>query len=213
VQTIVFDFDGTLLNSKRRHQGVLYDAISEFCGSTPNLILDDFVEYKANGYSTRDYLQNKLKFSLHDAGSITEYWKLYIEKPGYLKQDVLYDDSISTLDLLFGNYYLVLLSARQNKDMLYQQLVKFGVDKYFENIICVDPLKAISEKKVSMEKKPDIILYVGDTEVDYEAAGKIPFFALNRGFRNKNYWDLRRINSFNNLSYLPEVIKKISGGT
>jgi phosphoglycolate phosphatase-like HAD superfamily hydrolase len=208
VQSIVFDFDGTLLNSKKRHQDVLYDAICAFSNSMLDPILDDFVEYKANGYSTKDYLQNKLKFSSQDANIITKYWKFYIEKYEYLTNDTLYNDSISTLDLLFGNYYLVLLSARQNKDMLYQQITNFGIKTYFENIICVDPFNAIYEKTNFIKNETSIILYIGDTEADYEAAGKIPFYAVNRGFRNRNYWGSRGISSFNDLSNLPHVLKK-----
>jgi len=209
MQSIVFDFDGTLLNSKKRHQNVLHDAICAFGNSMTNSVLDDFVEYKANGYSTKDYLLNKLMFSLQDANKITEYWKCYIENDEYLVYDTLYDDSISTLDLLFKNYDLVLLSARQNKNMLYQQIINFGINIYFENIIVVDPFNAIYEKTNFIKDKTNIILYIGDTEVDYKAAGQIPFYALNRGFRNKKFWGLRGISSFNNLSFLLHFLKNI----
>ena len=49
------------------------------------------------------------------------------------------------------------------------------------------------------------VLMTGDTEIDLAAAKEAHcgFYMLNRGFRNKAYWDRQGITSYEDLGCLP----------
>ena len=51
---------------------------------------------------------------------------------------------------------------------------------------------------------------VGDTEVDYETGKtlKIRTYPLNRGFRSKNFWMAREIQSYDDLMSVQKAIEK-----
>jgi phosphoglycolate phosphatase-like HAD superfamily hydrolase len=204
MKTIVFDFDGTLLDSRLRHKIVLSEILTSQYLPNESIDLDDFVKYKGEGNTTLNYLVEKYKFALEDAAHIAQIWQNKIEDYQYLQYDVLFFDTIPVLTKLEDRYRMVLLSARQNAQFLYQQLEELEVFNYFDEIKCVSTTNVVNEKYKVLKEEGDIVLSIGDTEVDYNAAKQlsIPFYALNRGFRNKNYWDSLNVNSFSNLDYI-----------
>ena len=62
------DLDGTLLNSKERHCNVLRDVLIQYGFGNRQVL--DFVEYKANGKNTRQYLEDVHGFSKDIADKI-----------------------------------------------------------------------------------------------------------------------------------------------
>jgi phosphoglycolate phosphatase len=201
MKTIIFDFDGTLLDSRFRHEVVLREIIVSEYGSKEKLNIDDYVLYKSAGNNTVNYLTKIHNISQEDAVNIAKEWQNRIENKEYLQYDVLYFDTIETLNFLKRKYSLVLLSARQSRESLIQQLKDSEIIEYFVKIGCVNPKKALIEKEVFLQGCRNIILSIGDTEVDYNAAklNNIMFYPLNRGFRNKEYWDLLGISSYKDL--------------
>ena len=53
------DLDGTLINSKARHISVLQKVLDLF--SLEKFSVEKFVQYKSNGFSTKNYLSNELQ--------------------------------------------------------------------------------------------------------------------------------------------------------
>jgi phosphoglycolate phosphatase-like HAD superfamily hydrolase len=205
MQTIVFDLDGTLLDSRKRHVVVLQNAILQAGIDVSGLSFDDFISYKANGNTTKAYLAEGCHFSQDISKKIMTEWQRQIELPENLKNDVLYYDTVPTLENLRGRFHLVLLTARQNKQAMLKGINELKIDKYFNEIVCVNPYKAKIEKILWLRNIENAILCVGDTEVDYYAAKEngINFYALNRGFRSKNYWDSKNVISFESLNLMP----------
>ena len=197
MKTIIFDFDGTLLNSNFRHKKLLYDVLKL---SSPKVIytdLTDYLPYKREGNSTLEYL--KRKFINLEINKINNEWIDNIENKYYLKYDTLYKDTLFCLEELRKKYNIILVTARKNEIGLFNQIEKNNLINYFNEIIIVKP----GNPKYSKVKKIgfNISYVIGDTENDSELADNLGciFFALNRGFRSKNFWDHRNVLSFNKL--------------
>jgi phosphoglycolate phosphatase-like HAD superfamily hydrolase len=192
-KTIGLDFDGTLLDSRKRHKIVLNDTLKK-----NNISLDtsDLISFKAFGKSTKEYLIHK-NISNNLVRKIIGEWIFNIELDRYLLLDTLYSDSIEFLkkERIKGKE-LVIITARRNKSGLYNQVRELGIDKYLDNVIIVDNDSSIAENKANEIVKNKIEMLIGDTEVDYAAASlaNIKFYALNRGFRNRIF--LKQIKSY-----------------
>lgn len=208
MKRVVFDFDGTLLNSRERHVIVLKDCLRFFGIFDANL--DEYMIYKADGNSTYAFLCNKLMLSEDLADKISKRWISMIELDSYLAKDSLYMDAIDTLQYCSSIAELYLLSARSNGEELYRQVERMGLRDYFCEVICVSPRHATTEKiNVLRRIKPCVI--VGDTEVEYQAAQEVGIscYLLNRGFRSKEYFEQRGIGSNANLSQLKYFVENV----
>lgn len=208
MKKVVFDFDGTLLNSKERHLQVVRKAISDVLGNC-EYDFSSYLEYKADGHSTKDFLRNILMLDEADATEVVKIWESNIENSIYMKYDILYNDSVEVIDQLSKKYQLVLVSARQREELLQRQLAEYELSNYFSDIICVSPFNASRQKYEQVQRYQDqIVLVVGDTEIDYECANKlgVPFYGLNRGFRSGKYWEGKNIKTFNDLNRLLELL-------
>lgn len=197
------DLDGTLIDSTKRHGVLLNDILNK-----KNIKIVDENElfhYKASGYSTYTYLTKIKKVNENIANEIVKEWQKKIEKEQYLEYDVLYDDTIEFLEKIFNNKNnnIYFLTARQNKKNIIKEVEKFGIIKYTKKMFIVSPVNAVEEKKqiiLNSQKNFNTIIF-GDTEVDYQVAEQlnIDYFILNRGFRNKHYWDSKNVKSHKTL--------------
>ncbi len=203
------DLDGTLLNSKERHCNVLRDVLIQYGFGNRQVL--DFVEYKANGKNTRQYLEDVHGFSKDIADKISTAWINSIEEEKYLCQDKWYEDAAVFVDFLKNRgYECFIITARKNDEYV----TKFVKESYVGDsvqIIAVSTRNAVSNK-ISVIKKllVDDNIMVGDTEVDYETGKtlKIRTYPLNRGFRSKNFWMAREIQSYDDLMSVQKAIEK-----
>ncbi len=199
-KTIIFDFDGTLLDSRLRHKKVLEKVFDIVCYNE-KMSFDDYLEYKVDGINTVQYLSEIKRVPIELSNHIAEKWIELIEQPEFLEYDFLYPDVRKILRKLSSNYNLYLLSARKNQNQLYEQVRKENIDVFFEKIICVSPFNAKKEKIREMSNIEEKVLIVGDTEVDKESASYlgVPFYALNRGFRSEKFWERQGVISHKTL--------------
>ena len=82
----------------------------------------------------------------------------------------------------------VIISARKNATLLEQELSYLGLFKYFSRIFVVKPQTGGTEKGAILQKIcPD--LYVGDTEMDAQAArmANVNFCGVATGQRNASF--------------------------
>ena len=195
---IAFDLDGTLLDSRKRHEIVMTDVLKKH-----KIALDTstLVAFKSDGKNNIDWLvANGL--TLDKAREINAEWISLIEKDEYLKNDVLYSDVLEVLQKLSKENDLYLVTARNNKAGCLNQIKSCGVEQYFTEIEIVDSCKETSELKAGVLQKYQIDYFIGDTESDYKATeiADCDFKAVSYGFRNRDYWDKKNIMPVNDLN-------------
>lgn len=180
---IAFDFDGTLLDSRRRHIVVMQDILNS---AGIKLNADDLIEYKSSGKNNIDYLVSH-GVDIDTAKRIQEQWIANIEQDNYLALDVLYDDAVDLLNKYSVDNDLILLTARANVDGLNKQIDKFDLRKYFKEIFVVKPGKSAANDKADILRSNNVILMIGDTSSDYNAAkmAGTEFMFHENGFHNK----------------------------
>ena len=204
---VVFDLDGTLIDSTERHCLLMESLLRENRIELPQSFCKDFLHCKAEGYSGKYYLEYRLGLNDIITNKIINKWTDNIEKDRWLLRDRLYDDALEICESVFrrGNiiYYL---SSRQNKAGVINEIKRLKLDSYSVKNIIINPRGKVKKEDIliDIKKTQSDCLMVGDTEVDYQAAmiAKTHYFILNRGFRNKNYWDKKGVKSFESLCAL-----------
>ena len=210
MKTIVWDLDGTLLDSRSRHTTLLWDLCMELQINIAETKLMEYLPCKCNGMSTYQYLTEHCGISDKAALKCSALWTERIEKWDYLSQDILYPDSKKTLSALNGRFSCFLITARQHENLMRNQLKVNGIELFFDNVICVSPINAPKNKVLAAKGLKEVACWVGDTEVDSWAAQQLGcnFYALYRGFRSQEFWMKSGIKSHSNLS---ELINYLGG--
>lgn len=176
-KVVAFDLDGTILDSRKRHEVLLQKLVSKHYGF---LDTSDLISFKREGFSNIDYLLLK-KIPEDVAKEIQKEWIELIETDEYLEMDTLYSDSLSILNKYSQDNDLILLTARKDSQRVFDQLKKFKIDKYFKEVCIVYPDNNVVEKKCMYLRKYCAQIMVGDTKVDYCAARSAGIEFIYRG--------------------------------
>ena len=183
-QIIGIDFDGTLVDSEKRHTTVLENIL---CNRNINIDIGDLMYLKSGGMSTVEILKAK-GVQENVAKSIAMDWVENIEEIQYLKTDKLIYGADIFLKMASNNNKIVLITARKNINGLHQQLQDMHLKQYFYHICVVNPLNSKKEKtEILKQYKADCM--IGDTEVDLYAAleNKIDFYHIQSCFRSVEF--------------------------
>jgi len=167
---LIIDLDGTLLDSSARHYAV-YELISKYLKISP-ISFSDYWSYRRNGLSNLEVL---LKFGLekkyHQVAQ--ELWFSKIESAEMLNKDRLFPGVIEWLYKWNAIIDLVLITLRSNTKGLESQIKTFNLENYFFKILSIPHQFNGSNAKVKLAKEnieKNIIAWIGDSEVDIEAA-------------------------------------------
>lgn len=184
---IAFDLDGTLLDSRKRHEIVMTDILKKY-----EIELDtaDLVSFKANGQNNIAWLLSK-GISESIAKKVNSEWIDLIEKSEYLRADFLYPNVIDVLQELSKENDLFLITARKNKENAYKQIKELGIEQYFSKVAVVDTCSETPSLKANELQNCRVDCFVGDTESDYKAAQIVgcDFKAVGYGFRSEKFWN------------------------
>jgi phosphoglycolate phosphatase-like HAD superfamily hydrolase len=182
---IVLDFDGTIVGCEARQMAVLSAVLLRHGLRTD---LKSVWKYKRSGLNTRDSLV-LTGLSFNQSAEIQSAWAAEVETLGWLQLDQLLPGVRDTLaKWVKSGHHLTLLSARSRSEWLACQVRNLGIVEYFDSIICVDPLQAISQKTVALREVLPAF-FVGDTESDWRAAtnAEVGFFAVCTGQRSEAF--------------------------
>ncbi len=191
---IAFDLDGTLLDSRARHQIVMDDVLKEF---GLNVNTDGLVSYKAEGYNNIAWL-NSIGISEDMSRRIQSRWIEKIEDDIYLNKDALYEGVIDCLKRLSYENDLYLVTARNNIKGTKRQLIEHCIFQFFTDVIIVKPNNSTSQEKAKHLKRLQIEKFIGDTELDLMAAqiAGCDFCAVLDGFRSDKFWERYKVDYY-----------------
>jgi phosphoglycolate phosphatase len=193
---ILFDLDGTIIDSKMRLYCLFCDITSQ-----NKLSFEDYWNFKRSMVNHETILTKYFQYTKEEYFAFEKKWMTLIESDTYLNYDKVFDFTVNVLQALKSNKYkLYLITARQSKEKVMQQLKSMRLFCFFENILVTENKKSkldlIKESKLQLSNN-DIL--VGDTGLDIQTAKDLNLIsiAVLSGFRNKDILN----------KYLPDYIE------
>ena len=182
--TIIFDLDGTLIDSSER----LYE-LFQFLVPESTLSKEKYWELKRNGISHKQILERY--FPEQQFEKFDSLWRKLIEEKEFLKLDCIYSDTIDILNLLEAKR-LVLLTARQSWTELERELEYFNIKKFFDKILITEGEK--NKKEILKEAIDDGIIlkekndyFISDMGTDILVGNELGYktIAISHGFMTR----------------------------
>lgn len=189
---IIFDLDGTILDTLEDLRDSVNYALDRF--NMPNRSLEEirtFVGHGIHNLIERSVIDNCDKKVLED---VFNTFKEYYSNHSMVKTKP-YNGVLDTLKILKSKGLIITVASNKA-----ETAVRMLCDKYFNNLIDYSIGDSINHKrkpdtdmidtiisKYNINK--DEVLYIGDSEVDYDTANKasIDLVMVSYGFRSKEY--------------------------
>ena len=214
IDTIIFDLDGTLLNSLNDLHACFNHAITSF--GYPKRTLNEIKSFVGNGIkkAIERALPNPIEDS--DLNKIVDYFRIYY-KDHMLEYTKPYDGIIPMLKELKQKGYKIAVVSNK-----YDDAVKNLVKNYFGEYIDIavgegygirrkpeidGVIEAINELNSNLKKA----IYIGDSEVDIKTAKNagIHCISVTWGYRDKDFLMSEGAEYFANLpKEIIEIIEK-----
>ena len=196
--SILFDLDGTLIESKIR----LFQLFSLLI---PNTCLDanKYWEKKQAGIGHEVLISSIQHTSSLSFSDLQSEWMELIESDEFLNFDKPFSFSTPLLkNLKSKNIELYLITARQFPEKVKKQLQTFGWDNYFTEVWVTQQKESKKDLLIRIGIPNDVIAMVGDTGYDILTANELGIYSVGvlTGFHSKETL----------LKYNPkEIIEKV----
>lgn len=128
---ILFDLDGTLIDSTER----MYCLFMELVPHAP-LSKEKYWGIKRRGTGHREMIREY--FPHMDFAEFQDAWMSGIEEDRYLAMDTKWEDTDAVLELLGDGNSLFLVTARQKKKSLADELDRLGMSRYFKDVFVTE---------------------------------------------------------------------------
>lgn len=162
---IIFDLDGTMLNTEEMNMIPLQRLIKEELNK--DISYNDLLKYKA--YSGKKTLE---LLGFNDIEKSYSKWVKYVNE--YENGAELYDGFKEVIETLDKNNILCGISSSKTRAQYEIDFFKTGLQKYMKSVILAEdtenhkphpePLLKVAE---TLEVSPKEVIYVGDTFADY----------------------------------------------
>ncbi len=209
--SIIFDLDGTLIDSAKDIQWVANTALSKI-GVAP-INYEEAVSFIGEGaplFVKKMISARSVKTSQHDF-LLEQFLKYYEEAVQFSKP---YDDVVTVLEMLNVKHGLGICTNKPLKPAL-KILKHLNLDHFFKCVIGGD--NPIARKpdprpllKASASVGDGLCIYVGDSEVDAETAkrAEVPFLLFSEGYRKTPVEQIPHTFEFSSFKDLPKLIEK-----
>ncbi|MFC1516559.1 HAD family hydrolase [Thermodesulfobacteriota bacterium] len=188
--TIVLDLDGTLIDNSVRHFEV-YKFLSSNLGITNILKQKEYWDLRRGGLSNiQVMLYRGMAPSLRNL--VFARWMEMIENDEMLRRDNHFPGVKEWLWNAEKLFNLYLITLRKNITLVNDQIDRMGIMSFFRKVICVshdrDPATS-KAKAFDMQARKKIEVWIGDSEVDLQAAQIIgtKFIAVSSGVRDEKW--------------------------
>jgi pyrophosphatase PpaX len=166
INTLLFDLDGTLLDSFSVHLEVFKTTFAQF---GIQLSEEEFLKsYSPDWYRTYEALGLRKE----DWESADSFWLKEVEN----KTAQLFPGVKETLSILYKNFILGLVTSG-SKARVQRDLNTTGINHFFKVVITGDDIKTPKPSPEGLEialrqlsKQSDEVLYIGDSSADYKMA-------------------------------------------
>lgn len=207
MKLVIFDFDGTLINSKpvimKAYRQAILKVSPNLIQKIKNIKIGPTLDENINLVSKNKKIKNKIK---------KEFIKTYNKS---LKDTLKFKYADKTLNLLSKKYKIFIVTNKRKSTTL--KIIKYYKwKKYFTEILCSDSKKNLNNKKdllfyLIAKYKSNNHIYIGDDLNDYKAANKnkMYFIRARYGYGNKDKWPKKDIYSIYTMKNLPNLINKI----
>jgi pyrophosphatase PpaX len=204
INTLLFDLDGTLLDSFSVHLKIFKTTLAQF---GIQLSEEDFLKtYSPNWYETYEAI-----------GLRKEYWEtadsFWLKEAEKISAQLF--PGVKEILLKLDKYFTLGLVTSGSKSRVERDMRATGINIFFKTIITGDDIQTPKPSPEGLEialrnldKQPDEAIYIGDSSADYEmakAAG-VHFIGVSSEFNslNANHPDYR-IHLLNDLPKLMGV--------
>lgn len=127
---LLLDFDGTLVDSRRRQ----YELFMELAGRPP-LSFDEYWRSKRAGMTQPAMLREHCRMADSDIAGFKARWMAAIEEPARLDLDVLIPGAADFLASAARHFELYLVTGRQHYAHLLPQMEKLGIASAFTGLL------------------------------------------------------------------------------
>jgi len=206
---IIFDLDGTLLDSRMR----LYQLFQKLVPES-RFDFDDYWERKRNRFSHKQILVEEIGVDEERFAAFVSQWMEQIEAPEFLALDTAIPDIAATLTALRRWAKLYVCTARQDRAAASEQLKRLALNDYFVDLLVTEQL--VSKESLIERHVPDLgegDWMVGDTGRDVQVGKALGINTcavlsgfLNRTILSEYYPDL----ILESANQLPPAILKAS---
>jgi len=136
MRTVIFDFDGTVIDIESKYKYV-FGAIT----GLDILTQDFFWKSKQSGASTDEILKLIPEVVL-SKDDFMHLWRSKIETQEALKLDILYPERLKVLEEVSANANVYLCTARQDETNLNNELEMLGIRKFFSEVLVTKQIKS-----------------------------------------------------------------------
>ena len=210
--SIIFDLDGTLVDSAKDIQWVANTALSEI-GVAP-ISYEEAVSFIGEGaplFVKKMIAARSVETAQHDF-LLEQFLKFYEEAVQFSKP---YDNVITVLEMLNANHDLGICTNKPLKPAL-KILKHLKLDHFFKCVTGGDnPLARKPDPRPLFKTSESLgdgpCIYVGDSEVDAETAkrAEVPFLLFSEGYRKTSVKNIPHTFQFSSFKELPKLIEKI----
>lgn len=191
LKKIFLDLDGPILEGKNRHYKC-YEQILTQHGYSP-LPIEEYWKLKRARCNRLELLKYSNATSIYD--EFLETWLNVIEEKNILKLDEVQHGVHQCLqEWKDQEIELLLVTLRSNHENLIEQLKNLSLFEYFDEILICKHAKggegkAEAVRKQGRDQNISSALWIGDTEIDWEAARELgcPVMLVSNGLRDEAY--------------------------
>lgn len=193
IRRLLIDFDGTLVDSRRRQ----YELFVELVGDA-TLSLAEYWNAKRTGIKQSDMLKKYFKYAPEEIRAFKVKWMETIEEPQRLQSDELIAGVPTFLDEASKQFTLYLVSGRQHRERLIDQMHKLHIFNYFNGILNTAqrfPKATLVQANIELDYSD---AFIGDSGEDILTGKELGIFTVGVTSGASTYENLAK--------YMPDLI-------